>query len=175
VNQEWKPDLVICIHFDAEEWGDPKRPTLLPSNRVHMLISGKFNKNELKKEADRYAMLRKLLGQMHAEEVAIANDVAKAFKDRSQVPPFTYHNPLTARPALDSNPYLWNRNLLATRLIEAPVIFCEAYSMNDPLVFERIQRGDYPGRQRIGSKKYPSIYREYASAVTEGLINYFGQ
>ena len=175
VNQEWKPDLVICIHFDAEEWGNPKHPMLLPSNRLHILISGNFNKNELTKENDRYAMLQKLLGQVHAEEVAIANAVAKAFEDRAQVPPFIYHNPLTARPALDSNPSLWNRNLLATRLIEAPVIFCEAYSMNDPLVFERIQRGDYPGRQRIGGKKYPSIYREYASAVTEGLMNYFGR
>lgn len=173
VNQEWKPDLVICLHFDAEEWGDPIHPQLVDSNRLHILISGNFNKSELQKEEDRYVMLRKLLARVHKEEVGVANAITKAFETTTTLPPFTYHNPLTARPALDSNPYLWNRNLLATRLMEAPTILCEAYSMNDPLVFKRIQRGDYDGMQVIDGKKYPSIYREYANAVTRGLINYF--
>jgi hypothetical protein len=59
--------------------------------------------------------------------------------------------------------------------MEAPVIFCEAYSMNDPLIFQRIQLGDYDGTRLIQGKKFPSIYREYADAVTQGLVNYFGK
>ncbi|KAB2644294.1 MAG: hypothetical protein DVB29_02905 [Verrucomicrobia bacterium] len=175
VNQELRPDLVICLHFDAEEWGDAKHPQLIPSNRFHILISGNFNGSELRKENDRYIMLRKLLGQVHDEEVGIANAIAKAFEATTSLPPFTYHNPTKARPALKENPYLWNRNLLASRLMEAPVIFCEAYSMNDPLIFQRIQLGDYDGTRLIQGKKFPSIYREYADAVTQGLVNYFGK
>jgi N-acetylmuramoyl-L-alanine amidase len=175
VNQELKPDLVICLHFDAEEWGNPKHPQLIDSNRLHILISGNFNGSELKKENDRYIMLRKLLGQVHYEEVGIADAVSKAFEATTTLPPFTYHNPTKARPALAENPYLWNRNLLASRLMEAPVIFCEAYSMNDPLVFQRIQLGDYDGKRLIHGKKVSSIYREYAKAVTQGLVNYFGK
>ena len=175
VNRAWKPDLVICMHFDAEEWGDPNHPQLHDSNRFHILISGDFSANELQKEEDRYVMLRKLLGRVHHEEVGIADAVARAFAATTTVPPFIYHNPAVARPALDSNPYLWNRNLLASRLMEAPTIFCEAYSMNDPLIFQRIQLGDYDGIRTIAGKKYPSIYREYANAVTQGLVHYFGK
>lgn len=175
VNHELRPDLVICMHFDAEEWGNPKHPHLIDSNRLHFLISGNFNQSELQKEGDRYVMLRKLLGRVHHEEVGVADAVAKVFEATTTLPPFIYHNPSKARPALDSNPYLWNRNLLASRLMEAPVLFCEAYSMNDPLVFQRIQRGDYDGTRTINSKKYPSIYREYADAVAQGLVNYFGR
>lgn len=176
VNQQLKPDLVICLHFDAEEWGNPNHPQLHDSNRLHILVSGDFSASELQKEEDRYVMLRKLLGRVHHEEVGIANAVAKAFVTTTGAPPppFTYHNPVVARPALESNPYLWNRNLLASRLMEAPVIFCEAYSMNDPLIFQRIQLGDYEGTRSIQGKKYPSIYREYAKAITQGLVNYFG-
>ncbi|MEM9236734.1 MAG: hypothetical protein AAGB14_08140, partial [Verrucomicrobiota bacterium] len=30
VNRELKPDLVLCLHFNAESWGNPDEPTLIP-------------------------------------------------------------------------------------------------------------------------------------------------
>ncbi len=175
VNEYLKPDLVLALHFDAEEWGDPAKPQLKDSNRFHLLVSGNFTDQELKREQERYILLRKLLGRVHQEEVGIADAIAKAFLATAEAPPppFIYHNPQVARPALPSSPYLWNRNLLATRLMEAPVIFIEAYSMNDPLVFQRLQWGDYQGTRLLGGKAYPSIYREYAQAIEEGLLHYF--
>ena len=172
INQKLQPDLVICMHFNAEDWNDPHRPTLTTENHLHFLIGGDFNASELSTEEDRYTMLRKLLGRSHKEEVGVATAVAKTFVAATGLPPFIYHNPLKARPASE-NPYLWNRNLLATRLIEAPVLYCEAYVMNNAQVFQRIQLGDYKGMRAIGCQKFPSIYREYADAVAQGLCDYF--
>jgi N-acetylmuramoyl-L-alanine amidase len=174
INKVAKPDLVICMHYDAEEWGNPKQPKLFNEQRLHFLISGDFGEGELINEDVRYTMLMKLLGRTHHEVVEISDDVAKAFVADTGLPPFVYHNPAKARPASD-DPYLWNRNLLATRLIKAPVVYCEAYVMNDREVFERVQLGDYKGRRQVGNKCLPSLYREYADAVAKGIADYFGK
>ena len=175
VNEEAKPDLVICMHYDAEEWGNPKHPKLFNEERLHFLISGDFSEGELINEDVRYTMLMKLLGRTHHQVVEMSDDVAKAFVADTGLPPFTYNNPAKALPASPDNPYLWNRNLLATRLIKAPVVYCEAYVMNDREVFERVQLGDYKGRCQVGNKCLPSIYREYADAVAKGIADYFGK
>lgn len=175
INQVAKPDLVICMHYDAEEWGNAKHPRLVDEQRLHFLISGDFSKAELMNEDVRYTMLEKLLGRTHHQVVEISDAVAKAFVADTGLPPFTYHNPAKALPALPDDPYLWNRNLLATRLIKAPVIYCEAYVMNDHKVFQRVQLGDYKGRRQVGDKWLPSIYREYASAVAKGIADYYAK
>ena len=174
INKVAKPDLVICMHYDAEEWGNPKHPKLFDKQRLHFLISGDFGGDELINEDVRYTMLMKLLGRTHHEVVEVSDDVAKAFVADTGLPPFAYHNPAKALPSSD-DPYLWNRNLLATRLIKAPVVYCEAYVMNDREVFERVQLGDYKGRRQVGSKCLPSLYREYADAVAKGIADYFGK
>ena len=69
---------------------------------------------------------------------------------------------------------LWVRNLLANRLFECPVVYCEPYVMNSRPVYERIQAGDYPGQRNVGGRQIPSIYREYADAVARGLAEYYG-
>lgn len=172
VNHELKPDLVICLHFNAEDWNDPKHPTLTDKNHLHLLISGDFSERELNDEDVRYSMLCKLLGRMHSEEVGISNDVAEALALATGLPPFIYHNPSKAMPASPKNPYLWNRNLLATRLYLCPVIYCESYVMNNADVFKRVQLGDYEGLRSVNGQKLPSIYREYADAIAKGLEKY---
>lgn len=174
INKIAKPDVVICLHYDAEEWGNAKRPKLFDEQRLHFLISGDFTEGELINEDVRYTMLEKLLGRTHHQVVELSDSVAKAFVADTGLPPFTYHNPAKACPA-SKNPYLWNRNLLATRLIKAPVIYCEAYVMNDHEVFQRVQLGDYNGRRQVGTKCLPSLYREYAGAVAQGIANYYGK
>ncbi|MBM3857810.1 MAG: hypothetical protein FJ390_07630 [Verrucomicrobia bacterium] len=173
INKVAKPDLVICMHYDAEEWGSAKHPKLFDEERLHFLISGDFTPGELVNEDVRYTMLCKLLGRTHRQVVLMSDAVAKAFVADTGLPPFTYHNPAKARPASPDNPYLWNRNLLATRLIKAPVVYCEAYVMNDREIFQRVQLGDYKGKLQVGNKCLPSLYREYANAVAKGITNYY--
>lgn len=175
INKIAKPDLVICMHYDAEEWGNAKHPKLFNEERLHFLISGDFSERELINEDVRYTMLMKLLGRTHHQVVEMSDAVARAFVADTGLPPFTYHNPTKARPASPNNPYLWNRNLLATRLIKAPVIYCEAYVMNDREVFHRVQLGDYKGKREVGNKCLPSLYREYADAVAKGVVDYYGK
>lgn len=172
VNSVIRPDLVVCLHFNAEEWGNPARPTLTDKNHLHLLLSGDMSGNELLHEDERYTMLVKLLGGTHNEELGASESVARSLATATGLPPFTYHS-TNAIPA-SSNPYLWVRNLLANRLFECPVVYCEPYVMNSKPVFNRVQLGDYEGRRNVGGLSLPSIYREYADAVAQGLADYYG-
>jgi N-acetylmuramoyl-L-alanine amidase len=172
VNELIRPDLVICLHFNAEEWGNPSHPTLTEKNHLHLLLSGDMTGNELLHEDERYTMLLKLLGGTHAEELGASECVARSLASATGLPPFVYHG-ANAIPA-SSNPYLWVRNLLANRLYECPVVYCEPYVMNSRNVFNRIQLGDYEGLRKVNGALMPSIYREYADAVARGLADYYG-
>ena len=172
VNQSIHPDLVVCLHFNAEEWGDPLHPSLTDKNHLHLLLSGDMSGSELQHEDERYTMLVKLLGGTHGEELGASEAVARSLASATGLPPFIYHSS-NAIPA-SSNPYLWIRNLLANRIFECPVVYCEPYVMNSRPVFDRIQMGDYPGRRNVGGVMLPSIYREYADAVAQGLADYYG-
>jgi N-acetylmuramoyl-L-alanine amidase len=172
VNQKIRPDLVVCLHFNAEEWGNPSHPTLTEKNHLHLLISGDMSSNELQHEDERYTMLVKLLGGTHSEELGASESVARSLAAATGLPPFIYHS-ANAIPA-SSNSYLWVRNLLANRLFECPVVYCEPYVMNSRSVFNRIQLGDYMGRRNVGGVSKASIYREYADAVARGLADYYG-
>ncbi len=172
VNEKIRPDLVVCLHFNAEEWGNPDHPTLTETNHLHLLLSGAMSGEELRHEDERYTMLVKLLGGTHSEELGASEAVSRSLAAATGLPPFTYHN-AKAIPA-SSNPYLWIRNLLANRLFECPVVYCEPYVMNSRPVFNRIQMGDYRGRRNVGGTPLPSIYREYADAVAQGLADYYG-
>jgi len=39
VNMKLQPDLVLCLHLNAEGWGDPKNPTLIDRNHFHVLVN----------------------------------------------------------------------------------------------------------------------------------------
>jgi len=172
VNEHLRPDLVVCLHFNAEEWGNPDHPALTDKNHLHLILSGGISEGELMHEDERYTMLVKLLGGTHAEELDASEAVARSLSAATGLPPFIYHS-ANAVPA-SSNPYLWVRNLLANRLYECPVVYCEPYVMNSRAVFNRIQLGDYSGRRNVGGAALPSIYREYADAVAQGLADYYG-
>jgi N-acetylmuramoyl-L-alanine amidase len=173
VNERIRPDLVVCLHFNAEEWGNPDHPTLTDKNHLHLLLSGAMSREELAHEDERYTMLVKLLGGTHAEELGASDAVARSLAEATGLEPFAYHN-AKAIPA-SGNPYLWIRNLLANRLFECPVVYCEPYVMNSRPVFTRIQLGDYSSRRNVGGRELPSIYREYADAVARGLAEYYGR
>ena len=42
VNTQLHPDLVLCLHFNAEAWGDERNPTLIDKNHLHLLVNGSY-------------------------------------------------------------------------------------------------------------------------------------
>ncbi|MGA3171268.1 MAG: N-acetylmuramoyl-L-alanine amidase [Chthoniobacteraceae bacterium] len=167
VNEKLKPDMVLCMHYNAEAWGDPKNPTLVDKNHMHVLVNGSYAAPELALDDVRYGMLVKLLSRCYAQELPIAEHVANSLSTATGLPPYQYTTGNATR--VGDNPYIWARNLLANRLYQCPVIYIEPYVMNSPEVWDRVQAGDYDGRKMIHGKMRESIYREYASAVEAGL------
>lgn len=172
VNDSLKPDLVLALHFNAEAWGNPAKPSLVTKNHAHFLVTGGWSKKELSYEDQRYEMLVKLLNGSHDEEVAASKALAKTTLAATGLPPYIYQGGQVRIPGSD---YIWARNLLANRLFECPVVYAEPYVMNSREVFQRIQAGDYEGKKKIAGAVRKSIYREYADAIVEGLVKHYGQ
>jgi hypothetical protein len=173
VNDQLRPDLVVCLHFNAEAWGDPLRPEFVPRNHLHVIVNGCYSASELRYDDQRFEMLLKLLSRSFAEELAISERVAAALAAATKLPPYNYTTGNAVRAG--ASPYIWARNLLANRLYRAPVVFLEPYVMNSEVVWERVQAGDYEGEYLIGGEMRPSIFREYADAVVEGLRDYYAK
>ena len=173
VNDIIKPDLVLCLHFNGEEWGDPNQPALIDRTHFHVLLNGAYNSGEVALGDQRFAMLQKIFQGIHREEALVGKTVADEFARISGLPAYSYPaNSLNAR-AMPSSPYLWARNLLANRLYDCPVIFMEPYVMNSTHDYARIQAGDYEGLREVDGKLQPSIFREYAGALVEGLSKHY--
>jgi len=175
VNNSIKPDLVLCIHFNADAWGDPANPTLVDRTHLHFLLNGGYNDDEITLADQRFSLLEKLLRRTHEEEALVATTVANTFAAVSGLPPFIYPTDSPNARPVDGHPYLWARNLLANRLYDCPVIFAEPYVMNSTIDYPRIQAGDYEGTREINGQLRPSIFREYADALTQGLANHYQQ
>jgi len=173
INEKVKPDLVLCLHFNAEAWGNPAKPSLVDVNHLHFLVTGAFSSEELSFEDQRYNLLKKLLDRAYYEEVAVTREVSKSMRSATGLPPFTYRGPNAVN--IGNDPYIWGRNLLANRLFECPVVYLEPYVMNSHEVFARIQAGDYRGRRNFGGIQRKSIYREYADSLVDGLVNYYSK
>jgi hypothetical protein len=45
--------------------------------------------------------------------------------------------------------------------------------MNEPVTLQRLLAGDFEGVREFGGQQLPSIYREYADAVANGLLDAF--
>ena len=171
VNETLRPDLVVCLHFNAEAWGDPARPELVPKNHLHLLVNGCYGPEEIAKADVRFEMLLKLLDRSAREELPAAESVAAALAAATGLPPYEYTGPNAIR--VGGSPYVWARNLLANRLYTCPVVYAEPYVMNSAEVFARVQAGDYDGTRDFGGVQRKSIFREYADAVAEGLAAYY--
>jgi hypothetical protein len=174
VNTKLHPDLVICLHFNAEGWGDPSNPTLIDNNHLHLLVNGSYLQDELDLDDERFEMIRRLLSRAYDEELAIADTVAVSMAKATSLPPYQYPTTLTTTK-VGSSGYVYARNLLATRLYRCPVVYCEPYVMNSKDVFARIQAGDYDGTKQVNGVDRKSIFREYADSVVEGLRDYYSR
>jgi len=171
VNFRLHPDLVLCLHFNAEGWGDPNSPNLTDTNHLHMLVNGSYLAEELEFDDERFEMIRRLLSRAYDEELPLADTIALAMARETALPPYAY--PTThSTTKVGTSGYVYARNLLATRLYRCPVVYCEPYVMNSKDVFARIQAGDYEGSRNINGVDRKSIFREYADSLAEGLADY---
>lgn len=173
VNETIQPDVVLCLHFNADAWGDPANPTLVPANHFHMILNGGYTDGEVALEDQRHDLLVKLLEGVHAEETGLAASTAAAFVEKTGMPPYLYNPAAKNARNVDGNPYLWARNLLANRTYRCPVVYYEPYVMNSVEDHARIQAGDYEGLREVAGKQRPSIFREYADTATLGLERYY--
>lgn len=167
VNDVLKPDLVLCLHFNADAWGDPRRPTFVPRNHFHVLVNGCYSAGELRLDDNRHEMLARLLAGVTDEEQRISTTVAQHMATALALPPYIYTRDIATR--VNDSPYVWARNLLANRLYRCPVVFLEPYVMNSQETWERVQVGDYEGVRVVAGSARKSLVREYAGAVAEGL------
>lgn len=173
INTQIRPDLVLCLHFDADAWSDPRAPVFTPNNGLHALINGTYSATELRNDDVRHDMLSKLLDRTADEEIAACQTVVHTLARRLALPPHIYTRDFARRPG--PSPYVWARNLLANRVYRCPVVFLEPYAMNNREVWERIQAGDYEGEREVAGSIRPSIFREYADAVAEGVRTCFSR
>jgi hypothetical protein len=172
VNTVLRPDLVLCLHFNAEAWGgDPRAPQFVPRNHLHLLVNGCYSAGELRQDDVRFEMLRKLLDRSLPEELAASETVARALATATGLPPYEYTTPNAVR--IGATPYVWARNLLANRLYRTPILFLEPYVMNSEEVWQRVQEGDYKGEKLVAGALRKSLYREYADAVAAGLAEHY--
>ena len=172
VNNKLHPDLVVCLHFNAEGWGDPSDPTLTDINHLHLLVNGSYLQDELDLDDERFEMIRRLLSRAYDEELPIADTVANSMAKATGLPAFQYPTTLTTTKVGTSG-YVYARNLLATRIYRCPVVYCEPYVMNSKDGFARIEAGDYEGMKEINGVQRKSIFREYADSVADGLAEYY--
>jgi hypothetical protein len=171
VNTKLRPDVVLCLHFNAEAWGDEHNPTLTDKNHLHLLVNGSYLPPEWESDDVRLEMLRHLLTRCFDEELAIADVAAPALAKKSGLPPYEYTKDIVTK--VGTSGYVYARNLAATRLYQCPVVYFEPYVMNSIDGFARIQAGDYEGTREVNGIERPSIYREYVDGVVEGLVEYY--
>jgi len=174
VNFKLHPDLVLCLHLNAEGWGDPNNPSLTDANHLHLLVNGSYLAEELEFDDERFEMIRRLLSRAYDEELQLADTIALAMARDTGLPPYEYPTTNTTTKVGTSG-YVYARNLLATRLYRCPVVYCEPYVMNSKDVFARIQAGDYKGMRNVNGVERKSIFREYADSVVEGLVDYYSK
>src|SRR5204863_7429987 len=90
VNFKLHPDLVLCLHINAEGWGDPNNPTLTDANHLHLPVNGSDLAEELEFDDERFEMIRRLLSRAYDEELALADTIGLAMAGETVLPSFAY-------------------------------------------------------------------------------------
>jgi hypothetical protein len=169
INEKIKPDLTICMHFNAVEWDQCQ--DLVDDNRLVVFVHGDYLASELKDDDQKLRLFSKLLERSHPVEMTVAEAIAAAMAKGTKLPPVEY-GPASGSIHVGDSPYVFARNLAANRLYDGPVVFLEPYYMNNRVVYQRIQMGDYEGTRDVNGTPMKSIFREYADAVADGLMKF---
>ncbi len=170
VNEELRPDIVFCLHLNAEAWNDAGHPVFSPKNHFHLLINGCYAPDEMQFEDVRFEMFRRLFQRTHEEERRMAEIIAPAMAAATGLPPFLYQTKNARR--VSASPYVYARNLLANRLYQCPVIYLEPYVMNHEETYKRLLLGHFVGRTLLDGHLVSSPLEDYARGVVSGIVEY---
>ena len=171
VNEELRPDLTLCLHYNAAPWPGG-RMRLTSANRLVIFAHGSYTADELAFDDQKFRLFRKLLEDSSPVELGVGAAIAKQFRERWGFRPESYEGCGYAH-ASGSGPYVWHRNLIANRMFDGPVVFVEGPYMNDREIYPWIQAGEYEGTRVFAGQNRGNIYREYAEQVATGVIGYF--
>jgi hypothetical protein len=170
------PDLTICVHYNADDWGDDPdhHPVLVARSRLIIFTNGHYDRGtELVYDDYKYDLMRKLLDRTATQEERGCALVGQSMLDTFKYPPDVAGKFSTHR--VTDVPSVYARNLIANRIYHGPVIYCEGPYMNARDAYYRIIAGDYLGMRTIQGQSVPSIYRDYATAVEKGVLKYFAK
>jgi N-acetylmuramoyl-L-alanine amidase len=166
-------DITIVLQFDASPASS--RAGLTRINRNIFFVEGAYTAKELSSDArQRLKLLTKLLENVTPTETRVAVSIARCFEKTTGFPPVLYGNTATTR-AVAGAPYVVARNLALDREHDGPVLTTEPYFMNQPVTLRRLLAGDYRGTKLIVGKARRSIYREYAEAVAQGMVDAYAK
>lgn len=171
VNEQIKPDLVLCLHLNAEAWGDATMPQFSPLNHLHVLVNGCYPAQELALEDVRFEMLERLFSRIHEIELPLAEAVARAMADATGLPAYVYTTPNARR--VGSSSYVYARNLLASRLYLCPVAYVEPFVMNHQETYQRLLLGHYVGRTLLNGRLQRSAIEDYVRGMVNGLLSFY--
>lgn len=171
VNKDIKPDIVLCLHFNAEAWGNATSPQYSPVNHYHVLVNGCYAPSEVEQADVRFEMFHRLLARIHEEELPLADAVSKGIAEATRLPHYVYTTPNAKRVTKDLGVYA--RNLLANRLYDSPVVYLEPFVMNHEETYRRLLAGHFIGRTLIAGRLQTSAIEDYVRGVTQGLVSYF--
>jgi N-acetylmuramoyl-L-alanine amidase len=171
VNNTIKPDIVLCLHFNAEAWGDATAPQFSPMNHMHVLVNGCYAPVELEQQDVRFEMFHRLFSRIHKEEIPLAEAVANGMRLATGLPAYVYTTP-NARH-VGTNSYVYARNLLANRLYDCPVVYLEPYVMNNEETYRRLLLGHYLGRTLCAGRLQTSAVEDYVQGIVNGLVAYY--
>lgn len=171
VNNTIKPDVVLCLHFNAEAWGDATAPQFSPMNHMHVLVNGCYSPVELEQQDVRYEMFHRLFSRTHQEELPLAEAVANGMRLSTGLPAYVYTTP-NARH-VGRNSYVYARNLLANRIYDCPVVYLEPYVMNNEETYHRLLRGHFLGHTLIDGRLQSSAIEDYVQGIVKGIASYY--
>lgn len=171
--QNLKPDLTLCVHYNAAAWGtDLNRPKMVDKSKLVIFTSGCYLKDEIKYDDQKYDLFFNLLEQQEALELDVSVAIAAQMKESFKMEPELYKNWSSVLPMKQSS-YVYARNLAANRWFSGATVFVEGPYMNALDTYERLVAGDYEGLKMIRGENVPSIHRQFAQTMRDGVVDYF--
>ena len=171
VNEVLRPDLTLCIHFNAAPWPGGK-VRLTSANRLVLFAHGSYTADELAFDDQKFRLMRKLIEGSTPVELGVAAAIGQRFQEGWGFRPESYAGSGYSH-ATGASPYVWYRNLIANRMFDGPVVFVEGPYMNDREMYRWIQAGEYEGVKAVAGKNRGNVFREYADLVADGVIGFF--
>ena len=172
IRAHFPPDINISNHFNATEYSGSGE--MVKDNRLVFLLNGCYGPDEVENPLTRFFMFSKLLEQSLPIEMAVGDAITRRMLKVAHLPPAKYGRE-KYQCRVNDNPYLYARNLAASRQYPGPCLILEPFYMNTEWTAERLAAGDYDGIRQLACGPHRSLLREYADALADALIEAYAQ